>query len=68
MATRCCSPPESVAGRALALPLSQSVDYVARAKAAGGDAELTEVEGDHFIVIDPSSQAWAGTLELLKTL
>lgn len=50
------------------VPLSQSVDYVARAKAAGGDTELTEVEGDHFIVIDPSSQAWAGTLELLKTL
>ena len=50
------------------VPLTQSVDYVARAAAAGADAELVEVEGDHFVVIDPSSDAWARTLELLERL
>ena len=50
------------------VPLSQSTDYVARARAAGADAELTEVEGDHFVVIDPSSRAWSLTLRLLDAL
>jgi acetyl esterase/lipase len=50
------------------VPLSQSADYVAAAKAAGADAELTEVEGDHFVVIDPDSRAWALTLDLLDDL
>ncbi|REK74011.1 alpha/beta hydrolase [Aeromicrobium endophyticum] len=50
------------------VPLSQSTDYVARARAAGADAELTAVEGDHFVVIDPSSRAWSLTLQLLETL
>ncbi|NRQ49252.1 alpha/beta hydrolase [Aeromicrobium sp. YC3-14] len=50
------------------VPLSQSIDYVERATAAGADAELAEVEGDHFVVIDPSSTAWARTLEILETL
>ncbi|MET0820154.1 MAG: alpha/beta hydrolase [Aeromicrobium sp.] len=50
------------------VPLSQSTEYVARAKAAGADAELTEVEGDHFVVIDPGSRAWSLTLELLAEL
>ncbi|MET1039196.1 MAG: alpha/beta hydrolase [Aeromicrobium sp.] len=48
------------------VPLSQSLDYVAAAQAAGGDAELVEVEGDHFVVIDPGSAAWARTLEILQ--
>lgn len=50
------------------VPLSQSTDYVERARAAGADAEVLEVEGDHFVVIDPSSMAWARTLEILETL
>jgi acetyl esterase/lipase len=50
------------------VPLSQSVDYVARATAAGADATLTEVDGDHFVVIDPTSRAWALTLEILEKL
>ncbi|AXT86298.1 alpha/beta hydrolase [Aeromicrobium sp. A1-2] len=50
------------------VPPSQSIGYVERAKAAGSDAELIEVAGDHFVVIDPSSQAWARTLETLETL
>ncbi|MEV5000730.1 alpha/beta hydrolase family protein [Nocardioides sp. LML1-1-1.1] len=47
------------------VPLSQSVDYVARAQAAGGTAELVEVAGDHFVVIDPASPAWARQVEIL---
>lgn len=50
------------------VPLSQSVEYVDRARSAGADAELLEVTGDHYTVIDPSSVAWARTLEILETL
>lgn len=50
------------------VPLSQSVGYVDRAKAAGADAELVEVEGDHFAVIDPTTKAWSRTLEILEAL
>jgi acetyl esterase/lipase len=50
------------------VPLSQSRDYVRRAVAAGADAELVEVEGDHFVVIDPASHAWARTVSLLEEL
>ena len=48
--------------------MSQSQDYVAAARAAGADARLTEVDGDHFVVIDPSSQAWTQTLAILDGL
>jgi acetyl esterase/lipase len=50
------------------VPLSQSIDYVERARAAGADAELIEVEGDHYVVIDPASAAWSRTLEVLEGL
>jgi acetyl esterase/lipase len=50
------------------VPLSQSVDYVERATAAGADAELIEVDGDHFVVIDTDGPAWARTLGILETL
>jgi acetyl esterase/lipase len=50
------------------VPLSQSIGYVDRARAAGADAELVEVEGDHFVVIDPTSRAWGRTLEILEAL
>ncbi len=50
------------------VPLSQSVLYVEAATAAGATAELVEVDGDHFVVIDPSSQAWTRTLEVLDTI
>jgi acetyl esterase/lipase len=50
------------------VPLSQSVDYVARAKKAGADAKLVEVEGDHFTLIDPTSEAWRRTLKILESL
>jgi acetyl esterase/lipase len=47
------------------VPLSQSAEYVAAATAAGGRAELVEVSGDHFVVIDPAADAWGRTLEVL---
>lgn len=50
------------------VPLRQSRDYVAAATGAGDDATLTEVDGDHFIVIDPATEAWERTLELLEDL
>jgi acetyl esterase/lipase len=50
------------------VPVSQSRSYVAAARAAGARAELTEVDGDHFVVIDPTSHAWRLTLELLDRM
>jgi acetyl esterase/lipase len=50
------------------VPLSQSIEYVDRARSAGADAELIELDGDHFVVIDPASRAWVRTLEVLETL
>ena len=50
------------------VPLSQSADYVARATAAGGQAELVEVEGDHFVVIDTASAAWDRIVAILDGL
>lgn len=50
------------------VPISQSADYVARATRAGGRAELVEVDGDHFTVIDTDSPAWARVLGVLDAL
>lgn len=50
------------------VPVSQSRDYVDRAVAAGGDAHLVEVEGDHFVVIDASAAAWARQLRIIDEL
>lgn len=50
------------------VPISQSRSYVAAAQAAGATAELVEVEGDHFAVIDPDSEAWSSTLAILDGL
>ena len=51
------------------VPLSQSQEYVAAATAAGSDARLTAIEGgDHFVLIDPSSDAWRQTLAILDGL
>ena len=47
------------------VPISQSRDYVAAAQSAGGRATLVEVPGDHYTVIDPTSEAWATTLRIL---
>ena len=37
------------------VPIAQSEEYVAAATAAGARAELLAVDGDHFVVIDPTS-------------
>jgi acetyl esterase/lipase len=47
------------------VPVSQSERFVAAACAAGDDAELALVDGDHFVVIDPSSDAWRAVLNWL---
>jgi acetyl esterase/lipase len=47
------------------VPVSQSRDYVAAATAAGAQAELVEVAGDHYVVIDPTTEAWRRTLAIL---
>ena len=50
------------------VPIDQSRRYVAAATEAGARADLTEVEGDHFVVIDPDSDAWHQTLGILDRL
>jgi acetyl esterase/lipase len=50
------------------VPVTQSRAYVAAARTHGAPAELTEVEGDHFVVIDPAGEAWARTREILDGL
>lgn len=46
------------------VPVSQSVEYAARATAAGDDAECRVLPGfGHFEVIDPLSEAWPAVLE-----
>ena len=50
------------------VPVTQSRGYVAAAQAAGATAVLVEVDGGHFTVIDPGSEAWSETLQHLATL
>jgi acetyl esterase/lipase len=50
------------------VPIEQSVAYVAAASAAGAVAELVEVEGDHFAVIELASPAWERTLAVLDSI
>jgi acetyl esterase/lipase len=50
------------------VPIEQSRSYAAASREAGGIVELVEVEGDHFVVIDPDSGAWAKTLAHLDSL
>ena len=50
------------------VPISQSRGYVDAARAAGDDATLVEVPGDHFALIDPSTPAWRRTLTVLDAL
>ncbi len=51
------------------VPIGQSEAYVAAATAAGAQAELVTIDGgDHFVLIDPSSDAWSQTLGILDTI
>jgi len=51
------------------VPISQTNNYAAEARRAGDVVEvLTVPGGDHFVVIDPTSQAWADVIERLPLL
>ncbi len=50
------------------VPIEISERYVDAASAAGADAALTAVDGDHFVLIDPATDAWRRTLQLLDGL
>ena len=50
------------------VPPAYSRDYVAAARAAGAGAELVEVEGDHFVVIDTGSRAWDRIVGVLDAI
>ena len=50
------------------VPIGQSTGYVEAATAAGAAAEMVRVDGDHFVVIDVASDAWALTLEILDNI
>lgn len=52
----------------LNVPYGQSVTYVDAATAAGGDATLTTVDGDHFTLIDTGSAAWTSIVGLIEDL
>lgn len=47
------------------VPFSQSTRYVAAAGKVGDDAQLVEVSGDHFTLIDPTSAAWRAAVDSL---
>jgi acetyl esterase/lipase len=50
------------------VPFAQSVTYVAAARAAGQDARLLEVNGDHFSLADTSSPTWPTVIKALEDL
>jgi len=50
------------------VPIVQSETYVGAAVGGGADAELVEVDGDHFVVIEPTSEAWRAQLGILDRL
>ena len=51
------------------VPRSQTDDYAEAARGAGDFVEVQPVAGgDHFVVIDPTSQAWADVVERLPLL
>jgi acetyl esterase/lipase len=50
------------------VPIAQSRTYVRAATDAGARAGLTEIHGDHFTVIDPTTDAWQQTLGILDRL
>jgi acetyl esterase/lipase len=50
------------------VPFAQSTAYVAAATAAGGQAALHAVPGDHFTVIDPADASWSIVRSALPAL
>ncbi|HUN31860.1 MAG TPA: alpha/beta hydrolase [Trebonia sp.] len=50
------------------VPFAFSEQYVAAARAAGGDATLVETHGDHFTLIDSASRDWEIVINALPAL
>ena len=50
------------------VPTAQSHTYVRAATEAGAQATVTEIQGDHFTLIDPTTDAWRQTLAILDGL
>lgn len=50
------------------VPHSLSENYVAAARDAGARAEAVLVDGDHFVVIDPTTPAWDVQLAILDQI
>jgi acetyl esterase/lipase len=50
------------------VPYAQSVEYCSAAAAAGANATLHQVSGDHFTLIDPASAGWAVVVAALPDL
>jgi acetyl esterase/lipase len=50
------------------VPFAQSVAYIEAAQAAGQDASLLEVDGDHFTVTDTSASSWPRIITTLEEL
>ncbi len=50
------------------VPISQSLDYVEAARAAGAEASFVEVAGGHLDLIRPGGDAWGRVLGVLDLL
>lgn len=50
------------------VPIEMARDYVEAATEAGGTAELVEVTGGHFDVINPSTSAWRQIVDLIDLI
>jgi acetyl esterase/lipase len=50
------------------VPITQSRDYVKAATEAGATAELVEVTGGHFALINTGTDAWQAVVKLLETI
>jgi acetyl esterase/lipase len=50
------------------VPFEQSVTYVTAARAAGQDARLLKVSGDHFSVADAASPTWPTVVNAIEEL
>lgn len=48
------------------VPPRQARTYVAAVRAAGGEAEVVEVDGDHFCLIDVTHPAWDAQVAILE--
>lgn len=50
------------------VPFELSATYVAASEGAGVPARLVTVPGDHYVLIDPSAEAYATCRELVREL